>query len=363
MDTTTIQKTLLITLDDATGSVLFQKALEFFAHYFDYVHIVIFSPQPFMKPRDIRHPHPRVSVYTVSSFPLFRSYCFATIRDTYMTQSHVPTHVLAFGSGFHTVKAGNIAHKMAIPFSLKIGFQDTISFTNMLLYRRATHIFVEGGEKLKKLAPYSTAIIPMPPFIDFDSMRSTLVAPILFNKKYKKDFFIMTTLDTYDSAAVELVCRIMERIHTRYIQGGWIIFAPYKDMKRIKPLIPHSLRGCVFVEPVHADMAPIYKGARLYVHTASFDEVSMSVLSALAMGIPVVTTPTGYIADIYAQTAYMDYVIAQHDTDLFCDKIIYLMEKDFATNDYKMNTQTILNNFPRITAEDYYKKMAEVMLQ
>jgi glycosyltransferase involved in cell wall biosynthesis len=372
METQNTQKILLITLDEVTGSILFLKALELFSQYFDQVHIVIFSKKLFFKPKDIRHPNPKTYIYNVSNFPLARRICFSNLIDVHLSwQGHFhPTQILAFGTGFPTHRAMLWAKKYTVPITMKISANDTVATgaalvlsENAFIYRDATHLIVEGGEKIKKLAPYASKITQMTPFFDFESMTQSFTEPILFNRKYNKDFFLITHIETLDKKAIEVIFDIMEKIKDRYKNGGWIIFVPYRDMKAIKALIPHSLRSVIFVEPAHADMAPLYKGARLYISTLSYDEFSIPVLSALNLGIPVITTPTGYIKDIYTGTAYEQYVVSQNDIDGFCEKIIYLMEKDFATNDYKMNTPTIIRNFPRVTAEDYYKKIAEVVLQ
>lgn len=182
--------------------------------------------------------------------------------------------------------------------------------------------------------------------LDFKTMLETPIEPVLFNRKYGKDFLLLSQIDEFDKGALKVLCAIMEQLQKKYVKCGCLVFVPYADMKKVKHFIEgEDLSHVMFVEPIQENMLPIYKGARLYVNTLPKDTLCASALYALNLGIPVVTTETQYIKKIFFGTGFEQYVLDQDNVDGFCEKISFLFEKGFAYNDYKLNTPTIINNF------------------
>ncbi len=182
--------------------------------------------------------------------------------------------------------------------------------------------------------------------LDFKTMLETPIEPVLFNRKYGKDFLVLSQIDEPDKTALKVLCAIMEQLKNKFVKCGCLVFVPYADMKKTKHFIEsEDLSEVMFVEPIQENMFPIYKGARLYINTLEEDTLCAPVLYALNLGIPVVTTETRYIKKVFSGTEYEQYVLRQEDVDGFCEKISYLFEKGYAYNDYKLNTPTIINNF------------------
>ncbi len=365
---------LLVCIDEARSkeSVSVMKDLEILGSSFSEVHIAVFSTQPFVGVTSIDHPKENVWIYHVSHFPILRYISFSFFVKRHLMWQGVfrPTHILSYGSTMTSYLAARLAKKYTKPLTVKIGIHDATNsgMLSMLygtegIYKRASHLIVEGGEKAKQLKNYKDKIIPMTPFFDFEEMLGAPIEPALFNRKYSKDFFFISHFEDYDHKAVETVCQIMKNMSTRYIKGGHIIFVPYADMKKVQSTIrSYGLQKSVFVEPERADMLPVYKGARIYIHTRAFDQFSIPVLFSLTLGVPVITTPTGYIEDMYKGTTFERFVIEQNNIDGFCEKIMELVEKDFMFNDYKMNTPILMKSFPHEPLDQYIAKVVQVVL-
>ncbi len=365
---------LLVCIDEALSneSIAVMKDLEILGQSFSEVHIARFSKNPFFSVKSIDHPAANVWVYGVSHFPLIRyiSFSFFVKRHLLWRTSFRPTHILSYSSGMSSYMASRLAKKYDRPLTMKIGIHDSVQngafrlvSSTSSMYRIARHLIVEGGEKAKRLSSFKEKIVPITPFFDFEGMLSTPIQPILFNRKYEKDFFFVSHFEDYERGAVEAVCKIMRELKPRYIKAGWIIFVPYGDMKKAQSVISsYGLKKTVFVEPERADMLPLYKGARVFVYTKSYDEFSVPVLFSLTLGIPTLTTPTGYVKELFAGTAFERFVIDQHDTTTFVARLQELVEKDYMYNDYKMNTPSVMKNFPHEPIEAYIQKIARVVL-
>lgn len=377
MDESQIQKQktiLLVCLDESRDqeSIAVMKDLEALGRSFSEVHIARFSRDPFFTIKNIEHPTSHVWIYSISHFPLIRYISFSFfVKRHLLWQGHFrPTHILSYGSDMTSYLASRLAKKYTVPLTIKIGIQDRVlprlfrlvtSINSM--YDTAKHLIVEGGEKVDTLSFYKNKITPVTPFFDFESMLSHPIEPVMFTRKYQKDFFFVSHFENYERSAIEAVCKIMRELKTRYTRGGWIIFVPYADMKQTQSIIrSYGLTGSVFVEPERADMLPIYKGARIFVYTKTHDEFSIPVLFSLTLGIPTLTTPTGYMREVFQGTAFERFVIEQKDTAVFVERIKELVEKDYVFNDYKMNTSSIMKNFPHEPLNEYIEKIVQVVL-
>jgi glycosyltransferase involved in cell wall biosynthesis len=365
---------LLVCIDEALSneSIAVMKDLEILGQSFSEVHIARFSKNPFFTVKNIDHPASNVWVYGVSHFPLICYISFASfvVRHLLWRKVFRPTHILSYGSSMTSYMASRLAKKYQRPLTIKIGIHDSVQAgvfrlisSTASMYRTARHLIVEGGEKAKRLSAFQEKIVPITPFFDFDAILAAPIEPIHFNRKYEKDFFFMSHFENFERSAVETVCKIMNELKSRYIKAGWIICVPYSDMKKVQSIIrSYRLKKTIFVEPERANMLPLYKGARVFVHTKNYDEFSVPVLFSLTLGIPTVTTPTGYVKELFKGTVFERFVIDQKDITTFIKRLEELVEKDYIYHDYKMNTPSVMKNFPHEQLDTYIQKIAHVVL-
>ncbi len=101
----------------------------------------------------------------------------------------------------------------------------------------------------------------------------------------------------------------------------------------------------------YPNLPKIYQESHLYIQTSHHEGQGMSVLEALACGIPILGTPVGVVRDLACDTpTYKPEVLAQQVLDILCNPHNYqnLSDQSHKVAQEMYNMNTTVNKFYRL---------------
>ena len=85
------------------------------------------------------------------------------------------------------------------------------------------------------------------------------------------------------------------------------------------------MSSCFFLKGHQHDMASFYRGLDLYINTSIHEGIPMTILEALAHGLPVIAPAVGGIVEII-EDGKDGFLIDSRDPCRFAEKCLLLME-------------------------------------
>ena len=152
---------------------------------------------------------------------------------------------------------------------------------------------------------------------------------------------------------------LKQNIEITYIIIGW-----GKEEETIRKLISkYGINNSVQVVINPSNLNDYYKGADLFLQTSKFEGLSNTIMEAMSFSIPVIATNVGDNKELI-KNDYSGYFISDYNSELFINKINYLIENPekriaFGLNAYnRLNANFSLSKFDQ-NYSDFIKKLNE----
>ncbi len=377
-------KVLMISLDRAClreGSLQREKMLRY-GGVFDELHVVLFYAGPALPARISLAPN--VTIYPTNHFFRFNPYYFyrafriashivrerqfSRSEDVVTAQDSFPTGVVAYA----------LKKALDIPFQLQVHIDffnphfireslwhrlqaacvrfllpraDGVRVVSMVIAR-----YVRDGLGVD---PHKIAVLPVVP-----DMRAIVGAEPRFDLRARYPQFSFTAL---------MVCRLVKQkgigraldamriVAQTHPGAGLIIVGSGPEERRLKrTVVDMGLKNVIFV-PWAEDVVSYYKGADVFLLPSLYEGWGLTVVEAMAAGLPVIATPVGCVPDLI-DSGKNGYILKTWASAEIADAIDTLCTNpSFAKTMAKAAQDSVFARLPRTAAEyaiDYKKALS-----
>jgi glycosyltransferase involved in cell wall biosynthesis len=154
----------------------------------------------------------------------------------------------------------------------------------------------------------------------------TMVGPFLANKRIKIAF------DIY------------KRILKRYPRTNLLLIGDGPGVRFIKRIsssgrFEGKIANCKIDENFHS----LLRTSHLFLVTSNYEDSDGYVVDALFSGLPVVSTDTGIVREIFSGLKYERYVCGVNETNEIFNKILELIENVGVRDDFRLNARDLIS--------------------
>lgn len=166
--------------------------------------------------------------------------------------------------------------------------------------------------------------------------------------------FILSRLTIGRQKEFLQLVRVFKHILVAYPKAALILITPHAHVGPFKRLVwLYRMKKHIFVHEEKGDLAYLYGGGHVYVSMSQTEEINMPMLTALGLHIPVVTTPTGMARELFSGSRYESFMCSYGDVSCFYTMIKRLIEDQYIRDEYRLNTNLILQKLSVQTPDGY----------
>ncbi len=177
----------------------------------------------------------------------------------------------------------------------------------------------------------------LPIFVDVKKIRDAEIKMNLHKKYPQFDFIILMASRLTREKNIPLAINAMLEVIKKYPKTGLVIVGEGEENKNLKS-ISYKLQANIVFEDWTDDITSYYKTADLFLLTSDYEGYGRTIIEALSVGLPVVSTDVGCAGESGA-------ILIEHNQDDLSKKIIEYIE----------NPKKIDFKYPYESKEDYLK--------
>ena len=167
----------------------------------------------------------------------------------------------------------------------------------ILLPRASCVRVVHAGIKMmltERLGIKENKITVLPIYVPTSSLQNAPVKDDLHKKYPQFDFIILMASRLTKEKNISLALSAMQNVLKEFPNAGLVIVGEGPLHGKLRKLIKElSLEKNVFIESWQADMASYYKTANLFLITSNYEGYGRTIIEALSVGLPVISTDVG----------------------------------------------------------------------
>jgi len=340
------------------GSMVRSRMLEY-GKLFDELHIIVFS-----KERNKTKISDNIFIYSTNSMSKFFYIINAVKIGKKIVKTSPNNFIITTQDPFETGISGwLIAKKFKIKLQLQI-HTDFLSryFVQKSLLNRLRVVVAKFllpktncirvvskriADTLKTIVDDSKIQI-LPIFIDIEKIKNVSIKVDLRKKYPQFDFIILMSSRLEKEKNISLAIFIMKEIIKEYPKTGLIIVGEGRERKSLKSQISSlKLDGNVIFDGWQNKdvLFSYYKTADLFLLTSDYEGYGMTIIEALAAGLPVISTDVGVAREAGAK------VIERVS-----------MKKDIIEYMGKNKEMAELKNYPYKNKQDYLEKFKKLLI-
>lgn len=206
----------------------------------------------------------------------------------------------------------------------------------------------------------------IPRVIDWSRIQNTE------NIKSAKDFFkdpgfIITMAGPFwANKRIPLALNVFERILKRYPRTNLLLLGDGPGARLAHRLSKHKkFKDKIFVYSTKTDneFYSILKSAHLFLITSSYENSDGFVIDALSASLPVVSTDTGIIRDVFGGLKYQRYVCEIDNSDDIFQKVLELIENLGIRNDFRLNAKDLINKSLILSPDTWSENVSDILFK
>ena len=230
------------------------------------------------------------------------------------------------------------------PSNVKTQFQRKL---RNLLYHFCSRIEVQtlrGYNYFSKSLQKKTVIIPNPNHIT----ASERIRALSVNKE-KRVVMVGRLIPLKNH---QMVIRVFSRVHRVYPDYQLDIYGEGELFNTLSEQIKHEgLNGIVMLRGRSKDIATAIASARIFIQSSDVEGMPNSLMEAMALGIPSISTDVSGARDII-DDGINGFIIPVNDEASLQDRLLVLMGDENKQVEFSKNTYTIFEKFDR---QDIFK--------
>lgn len=294
------------------GSAVLARQMKY-TRLFERLDIIIFSLRTLKLKAISYKPKANLNVYPTSSFSRFLYFLDAFMVARSLEKPDLVTAQDPFESG---LAAFLISRYVGAPLHLQIHtdflspyfFQE--SFINKIrfylarfLIKRARAVRVVS-ERIKQSIVRSglkdsTSIKVLPIFVDIEKIKSSPIKNDLHSKYTQFDFIILIAARITKEKNIEMAIDVMTQVIKSHPRVGLLIVGDGSESEKLKAKSEgFKIKDNIMWEGWSDDLTSYYKTADLFLLTSNYEGYGMTVVEALAVGLPVIMTNVGCAGEL-----------------------------------------------------------------
>jgi len=336
-------------------------------------HVLIFSKAHVEKKDMLTEPEPGLFFYRCSSrfalISFIRRWKFLAFQ-LYWRKTFRAHFILSFTLRSGGLFAYILSRRFKRPFFV-IGSMHDISGGPFslrrklarFLMRRAVSVIAPGSQNALSLSKTldipPAQFTPLQPPVDKVSIGHNTEKYDFNHDHIQYNFFSASTANSID--ALRSLMLVHARVVSHYPRVGLVVFADERVFRRLSRFIKRTKSYGVFVYHETDALLSQIAGTHVYLGISRDEEVDMSLVMALGLGVPVVAYRSGIAGELFPDTPYARFACDPGDAETASRLIVELLEHQAVRAEYALNTSLVFDKFSFRDTDAYVRNIHDMI--
>ena len=176
--------------------------------------------------------------------------------------------------------------------------------------------------------------------------------------------FIITMAGPFlSNKRVSMAVDIYKRILKRYPRTNLLLIGDGPGANMVRRMsLTGKLKGKIANYKMDEDFHSLLRTSHLFLITSTYEDSDGYVVDALSASLPVVSTDTGIVRELFSGLKYERYICKVDDAEEIFNKILELIENVGVRDDFRLNARDLISQDLIVHPEVWAKITARVLI-